>query len=330
MQLITDIEEITGSRLLVYITGDRRNLETRISSDVIPVIFKHVSNFRNKKISLFLYTPGGITISGFGIINLIREFCDDLNMIIPFRALSTGTLMALGCNSITMSKMGQLSPVDPSINHPLSPTVSLPQNPATKMGVPVNVEDVIGYFELAKSEGGIKSEVGSTEIFKLLSNNVHPVVLGAVNRARNQIKYLAKTLLSYHLTDQDKIDKIVKTLVEERFSHDYIIGRKEAKNELGLNIIDASNDLNEKVLQLFEQYSSILKLNSPYSHEAELATNMEAMPTFYRCIVESTNLTDVYSTQLHIRKIEIQQQGVPVTQYMSTQLGESWGENNDV
>jgi hypothetical protein len=48
-------------------------------------------------------------------------------------------------------------------------------------------------------------------------------------------------LLNYHLNDNSKVDKIIKTLLEERCSHDYIVGRKEAKNEVGLNSIYCLN-----------------------------------------------------------------------------------------
>jgi len=48
------------------------------------------------------------------------------NVIIPFKALSCATLMALGADNILMTKMGQLSPIDPSIDSPLAPTAPIP------------------------------------------------------------------------------------------------------------------------------------------------------------------------------------------------------------
>ncbi len=42
IELIKKIEDATNSKILVYVTGDRRGLETRISSDVIPFIYKHL------------------------------------------------------------------------------------------------------------------------------------------------------------------------------------------------------------------------------------------------------------------------------------------------
>ena len=59
-----------------------------------------------------MYTRGGNTLAGWSIINLIRQFCDELEIIIPSKAHSTGTLMALGANSIIMTKQATLGPID--------------------------------------------------------------------------------------------------------------------------------------------------------------------------------------------------------------------------
>ena len=143
LDLIKKIEQQTDSKIIVYITGDRQGLQTQISSDVIPFIYKHLTKIEDsRKISLFIYTTGGLVISGYGIVNMIREYCDEYDVIIPFKCLSTGTLMALGANSIIMSKMGQLGPVDPSLNHPLGPTI---ENMSTRT-IPVNVEDVVSFL----------------------------------------------------------------------------------------------------------------------------------------------------------------------------------------
>ncbi|MCB2295730.1 hypothetical protein LGK95_19840 [Clostridium algoriphilum] len=53
-----------------------------------------------KKISLILYTRCGNTLVGWSIVNLIRQFCDEFEVIVPSKALSTGTLICLGSNSI--------------------------------------------------------------------------------------------------------------------------------------------------------------------------------------------------------------------------------------
>ena len=333
LELIKKIEEQTDSKVLVYFTGDRKGLETRISSDVIPFIYKHLEKFGTvPKINLLIYTTGGITISGYGIVNMIREYCEEYGIIIPFKCLSTGTLMTLGANTVIMSKMGQLGPVDPSLEHPLGPGIQHPQNPALKVNVPVNVEDVVSFFDLAKKEAKTNSEEEFTKILTILAGGIHPLVLGAVNRSRNEIRFLAKTLLKQHISDEVNIDRIVKTLIEERFSHNYLIGRREAKDELKLNVIDTTEELMKNIMKLYYMYNEIMKLDVPHNNELELGENNEITTSFHRCIIESENLIHTFTTEAKIKRIMVTnpQTGVQIPQYQSSIIREAWMKNDDI
>jgi len=58
------IEQLRGSKLLVYITGDRPGLETQISPEALEYFVDHLDLLgKEKKISLFLYTRGGSTLA---------------------------------------------------------------------------------------------------------------------------------------------------------------------------------------------------------------------------------------------------------------------------
>ncbi len=333
LELIKKIEEQTDSRVLVYFTGDRKGLETRISSDVIPFIYKHLEKFGTvPKINLLIYTTGGIAISGYGIVNMIREHCEKYGIIIPFKCLSTGTLMALGANTVIMSKMGQLGPVDPSMEHPLGPGIPHPQNPSLQVKVPVNVEDVMSFFDLAKKEAKTDSEEEFTKILTTLAGGIHPLVLGAVNRSRNEIRFLAKTLLKQHLSDEDEADRIVKTLIEERFSHNYLIGRKEAKEELKLNIIDTPEELMKDIMKLYDMYNKIMQLDVPHNNESALGERDEMTTIFHRCVVESTNFVHTFTTEAKIKRVAVTnpQTGAQIPQYLSSITREEWMQNDDI
>jgi hypothetical protein len=207
MELIKKIEEKRNSRLLVYITGDRRGLETRIGMDAFPMFHEHLMRMgKQKKIDLFRYSPGGITIAGYALVNLIREFCEDFNVIIPFKALSCATLISLGANEIVMTPMGQLSPIDPSVQHPLGPVTQIPGQPTGQI-VPVNVEDVNAFVDLAKKEIGLSNEESMKKVLDLLGTKVHPLALGAVQRSREQIAFLSSNLLRYHIDNDEKVDQ---------------------------------------------------------------------------------------------------------------------------
>jgi hypothetical protein len=335
VELIKAIEKERNSKLLVYITGDRRGLETRIATDVFPIFHEHLSRMgKQQKIDLFLYSTGGITIAGYALVNLIREFCQEFNVIIPFKALSCATLISLGANEIVMTPMGQLSPIDPSVHHPLAPIVQLPGQPVGQL-VPVNVEDVNAFVNLAINELGLKNEESMTKIFELLATKIHPLVLGAIQRSREQIAFLATNLLKYHIKDDDKkIRKIVDIISRERFSHDYIISRREAKEVLGLNIIEPEEELLKKIISLFEVYSKMLELDTPYNPEMYLSNSGVATVEFNRAIIESIGLTHVFRTVKEIRRIDVPPQPpqipVPTVGYQERILREGWVLDNNI
>ena len=332
MKLINDIEQERGSKLIVYITGDRRGLETKIATDIFPMFHKHLMEIGYQdRIDLFLYSTGGITIAGYALVNLIREFCDEFNVIVPFKALSCATLIALGANEIVMTPMGQLSPVDPSIQHPLGPSFQLPGSPIQQI-TPVNVEDVNSFIDLAKNEFGLKKEESLKTVFEKLVEKIHPLTLGAVQRSRMEISFLAEKLLKYHWSHQSKIDKVVRTLVRERFSHNYIISRREAKEELGLNIVEPDHALTKKIINLFNLYSNILELNTQYSPEALLGDKEKGIFTFYKGIIETNSLLHVFKTKKEVRRVigHPPNVPVPVIGYQERIIEEGWFEDTTI
>jgi len=332
MNSIAEIEKRRKSKLVVYIAGDRKRMETQIATDFFPMFHKHLTNIgTQKRIDLFLYSTGGITMAGYALVNLFREFCNEFNVIIPFKALSCATLIALGANEIIMTKMGQLSPIDPSLTHPLGPIVQLPGEPRGRIA-PVSVEDVNAFVQLAKKELGLSGEDSMKKVFEVLAVKVNPLVLGAVQRGREQIEFLASELLKTHSTDETHIKQTVDTLIRERFSHNYIISRREAKEVLGLNIIEPDEELTTLIVKLFSSYNDIIMMDKPYQPEVVLGDETQKVDVFNRGIIESTNLTHVYRTKKQIKRVQVRQPGIPVpiSGYEERTLQEEWMEDNDL
>jgi len=142
------LEAARKSKVLVYVTGDRLGMETQISSEVYDKFVNHLDLIGVvKKISLYLYTRGGNTLAVRSLVNLIRQFCDEFEVIIPSKTHSPGTLMSLGANTIEMTKQATLGSIDPSITIPLNPQIA---GTAPNARYPVSVEAVSGYLNLAK------------------------------------------------------------------------------------------------------------------------------------------------------------------------------------
>ena len=56
IKLIRQIEHDTGSRILVYFTGDQPTFETKIGNDAIPLFYEHLEKIKaQEKITLMLY-----------------------------------------------------------------------------------------------------------------------------------------------------------------------------------------------------------------------------------------------------------------------------------
>lgn len=286
LTLYADIEKFTDSKVICFVTGDRQNMEIQIANDVLEHFVEHLDKIgKSQKITLILYSRGGNTITGWSLVNLIRQFCKEFNVIIPSKAHSTATLIALGADSIMMTKQATLGPIDPSVNGPLNPQAPGP-NPMAR--VPISVESINGYFEFAK-ELGVNNSDGLTRIILDLASKIHPVVLGNVYRSRSQIQMLGKRLLANHIKDDSKIQKILSFLCSESGSHDYTIYRNEARNELGLKILEPNDEQYAIVKALHDDYVGELQLLTSFDPNVELGTSDACQYSIVRGLVESVN-----------------------------------------
>lgn len=292
------IENLRNSKLLVYITGDRPGFETQIHPEILDYFINHLDNLRKeKKITLLLYTRGGNTLAAWSLTNLIRQFCDEFEVLIPSKAHSSGTLISLGANTIIMTKQATLGPIDPSLNGPLNPqNPQVPNNPQARL--PVSVESIKGYFELAKKDLQIKDTQSIANILIGLSNQVHPLVLGDVYRSRTQIQMLARKLLIKQIKDKKQIDKIIAFLCSDSGSHDYTIYRREAKEELGLNIEKPNDDFYQIIKETFTDIQNEFELKKAFDTNIILGNNNQADYSCRRALVESiAGGTDVFISE---------------------------------
>ena len=286
--LYDQIENDRNTKVLSFITSERQGMETAIAQDCIePFVDLLEQVGPTDRISLILHTTGGQTLAAWRIVNLVRMFCDELEVLIPSMALSAGTLISIGADKIIMTKQAALGPIDPSINNPLNPQANIG---GQSKQVPVSVESVRGYIEAAREELQIRNEEHLTSIFSNLSNYIHPIVLGEIFRSRSQIRFLAKKLLSTQINDEKQSQSIIDFLCADSGSHDYTINRREAA-DLGLNIEKPSNKLYKVLRKIHLSYAGELKLLEPYSPEVVLGSSQSGNPVSYtisRALVEGT------------------------------------------
>ena len=287
-KIYKQIEKNRGSKVLTIVNGDRQGWETQLSRDFIDIIIDHLDLLpKTETISLILHTNGGDTLTAWRLINLLRQFCVNLEVLIPLKALSAGTLIALGGDKIIMTKQASLGPIDPSVNTPLNPLV--PGAPVNARA-PVSVEAIKGYLEIAQKDLSIKDDASMASIFTFLSGQIHPIVLGQVFRARSQIQFLARKLLKNQLRDaeKEKVDGLISFLCSESGSHDYSIDRDEGR-ELGLKIESPSEDLYKLLRNIHISFRDELMVNTPFDPKSILGGNQSAGYEVRRCLIESVS-----------------------------------------
>ena len=305
--LIKQIEGLRSSRVITYLTSDRQGpVNARIAMDVVPVVSKQLRAMgKVQNIDLFLYSAGGDTMVPWRLVSMIREYCEKFSVLVPYKAHSAATMISLGADEIVMSDLSEISPIDPSTANVFNPQD--PQNPQNK--ITISVEDVMAYFDLAKNKFGIKNDAELAAIFnKFVESNpqIHPLALGNVNRTHNLIRMLAKRLLKSHRSPmrEEEIEKVVDYFTEKLYSHQYFIGRKEAKEDLGVkSVVSADADLAKAMTDLYEEYAKEMELGAIWNPENELGINaMQNRKDYKIAYIESTHASNRFELSVEYRK----------------------------
>ncbi len=302
--LYQEIERRRQSKVIAYVTGDRLGLETQIGSDVYDLFVEHLDPmFPVARLTLILYTKGGDTSVAWSLVNLLRMFCEELEVLVLTKALSAGTLICLGADRIIMTKQAMLGPIDPSIaNHPLAPSVGSSHSP-----MPVSVEAIRGYLDLVRQELRIKSKRQLTDIQLSLAEKIHPLLLGDVFRRSGQIRYIAEKLLKAQIQKRRDRRRIIKFLVSDSGSHDYTINRREAE-ELGLEIEKPGTELYGVIKALYNSFKRQLDLDVPfrledYFHKVPESGKPDNL-CFFRGLIESLpDRAHAFVTIIELRRL---------------------------
>ncbi|HVZ37323.1 MAG TPA: hypothetical protein VG963_33105, partial [Polyangiaceae bacterium] len=108
---------------------------------------------------------------------------------------------------------------------------------------------------------------------------VHPLVVGAVDRASSLSIRLCREILSYHTRDLETAERISQVLNAAYPSHDYPITLREAER-IGLNVHALEPELNDLLLELHGVYSemgqkAVTDFDEHNYHNNEIASIIE-------------------------------------------------------
>lgn len=301
-ELIEKIEQKRQSKVIVYFTGDRHPFGARIAEDAVRPLYDHLLNLEfngdNKRLDLFLYSRGGDVSVPWRIVSMVREFCDEFNVLIPYRAQSAATLLSMGADSIVMGKKAELGPIDPTlVKAAIGETAVPPQE--------IAVEDVNSFLSFVRERANINDQDAVANILTSLVEQIGPLTLGSVNRQHHHIRLVARKLLTSRQDklDEEKISTIIETLTEKIYSHGHAIGRREAR-DIGLPVKYPDDDLENLMWELYLKYEEFLKLREPIHPEIILEDKehhkIENMPI---AVIESSKKLYIFRTNVELKKI---------------------------
>lgn len=297
-QLIKQIEEERGSRVLTYITGDRPGVPAQIGEDAVRHVVEHLRRFESlKKLDIFLYSRGGGLDVPWQLVSAFRDISEEWSVLIPFRAHSAATLLALGADNIIMGPQAQLGPIDPS----------LPQY--TPQGVnKISVEDVMAFIDFMRDKVGLSDQRALTNGLTNLINRVDAVNLGTVYRTYSHIRDIARKIIQSRREPPTSsvIDQIVSTLAEKVYAHGHAISRTEAK-AINLPVEVPPPSLERAMWSLLLEYESHMKLLELWDPQAVLREEERVEEECVLAMIESTVDTHEFITMMEVA----QQRQVP-------------------
>jgi hypothetical protein len=198
-------------------------------------------------VTLFVKSDGGSGMASLRMVHLLRRYAKRVTVLAPLNCASAATMLALGADEIGMGPLSYLTAVDTSLEHDLSPVDH------TNQLVAVSNDEVDRVIRLWKDIAD-KGEVVNPyqELYKYL----HPLVVGALDRASSLSLMLCNEILSYHMKDKQKAGRISRQLNSSYPAHQYPITSREARR-IGLNVRDMDPETDKLLQELNLLYSEM-------------------------------------------------------------------------
>jgi Serine dehydrogenase proteinase len=224
-----------------------------------------------ERIALLVKSDGGSGMAALRLVHLLRRYARRLTVIAPLNCASAATMLALGADTIQMGPLSYLTAVDTSLEHDLSPLDH------TNQLVPVSNDEVDRVIRLWRDTVGRRGD--GVNPYQELYKYVHPLVIGALDRASSLSLMLCREILAYHMQDARKAERIARRLNSSYPAHQYPITSREARR-LGLKVQEIPQELERLLQELNLLYSemgqrAITDYDEEHHHDNEITNILE-------------------------------------------------------
>jgi hypothetical protein len=242
-KLVQRIQAATDGTFLTYWTSEGGS----ICSNDVQALYEVLREVRPAgRATVFIKSDGGDGQASLRLIHLLREYVTNLTVLVPLACASAATMLALGADEIQMGPLAFLTPIDTSLEHALGPLDSR------------NEIAFVGQDEVTRTIAlwDKHSPGGTVNPFQEVYRYIHPLVIGAVDRATSLSIRLCTEILLYHIDRRDEAERIANALNADYPAHEYPITPREARR-LGLKVRELSPELNDTLLELNKLYSEM-------------------------------------------------------------------------
>lgn len=302
-ELIEKIEQHRGSKVVCYVTGDRSPAGSQIGDDAVRPMYDHLRHLGHvDKLDFFIYSRGGAMDVPWRLVNALRTTADNWNILVPFRAQSAATLIALGADKIVLGPQGELGPIDPIMTTMRQVQGPGGQNAMVQDTVPV--EDVMAYVRFVQERAGLSDQHSLVASMGKLLERVDAVALGNMYRTHSHIRDVARRiLLSRKKAAPERVlASIVETLAEKVYAHGHAIDFQTAK-DIGLPVERADPELDSLMWSLLNDYEADLKLLEPLDPAKAVEQSDTYSEAATIAVVESAAFIHEFQGKLQVRAI---------------------------
>jgi len=230
---LAQLEALRGASPLVYCVSEQwpKKLTT---PDVHAFSRAWQELPRGKSVDLIIHTEGGMVAAARSFALQLRQHASRLEVLVPYKARSAGTLLCLAADAIILGPVAEFSPIDPLIRSGGEASSSLPKW--------ISSQDIRAFRAMADQWFELRSEESRLKVLDILSQRLFPPALGAFFRADQFVRKVARELIAYQLPEATDAVKagIVDQLVEGYPTHNDPINRHEILH-LGLRARAASD-----------------------------------------------------------------------------------------
>ena len=219
--LIKQIQESTKRLLLCYVSGDECGID---ANDTMPFVDLLHNAPRDRDLDLLLHTTGGSVDAAEKLMGMMRRLVGtaSLRIIVPDFAKSAGTVMVLGADSVVMSDMSELGPIDPQ-------TI-----------ISGRWQSVQNYLDAYKTYSSMLKIDPENIVARIMLGKLDPATIKAFEAARERARQAAENLLKRGMFREEGIwSKTVSELLDTTRwkSHGQMISWEDAKDpQIGLNV----------------------------------------------------------------------------------------------